>query len=276
MPATRRAAYRCPTPSTWRFIPPTPRRWSACAPYGVRPMAARIKSVANMEFRYVASVDEMKAFLDDTFGEGEEISSRTDIDDRPGIVVFMGNQTYGIHTEVWTGDNFHQAFMRGRFCRPDEAEGVVLEHRGSEPDRHIEGNVSRWPSVWARWTSCPRAPAQAEDRCSWSSSKAAQGRNVMAESFAPSVGRQRIIAARAVDGELDDRRAPIGLARHVPLPLLPAGSRVCIHLLRWPPWPLSRRECPAPSPPDRAPQPQEASSSIWPSPTRPRRARNRC
>jgi hypothetical protein len=77
--------------------------------------AARIKSVANMEFRYVASVDEMKAFLDDTFGEGDEISSRTDIDDRPGIVVFMGHETYGVHTEVWTGDNFHQAFMRGNF-----------------------------------------------------------------------------------------------------------------------------------------------------------------
>ncbi|MGZ5912774.1 MAG: hypothetical protein ACXWLB_23085, partial [Reyranella sp.] len=33
-----------------------------------------IKSVANMVFRYVASVDEMKGFLTDTFGDGEEIS----------------------------------------------------------------------------------------------------------------------------------------------------------------------------------------------------------
>ena len=69
----------------------------------------RIKSVANVGFHYyVAAVDEMKGFLTDTFGSGEEISSRDDIDDRPGIVVFMGHETYGIHTEIWTGDNFHQ------------------------------------------------------------------------------------------------------------------------------------------------------------------------
>jgi hypothetical protein len=76
----------------------------------------RVRSVANMEFHYVAAVDEMKAFLEGTFGEGEEITSRNDIDDRPGIVVFMGNQTYGIHTEVWIGDNFHQDFMKGNFA----------------------------------------------------------------------------------------------------------------------------------------------------------------
>jgi hypothetical protein len=67
----------------------------------------RIKSVANMEFHYVAAVDEMKGYLEARFGAGEEISSRDDIDDRPGIVVFMGHETYGVHTEVWTGDNFH-------------------------------------------------------------------------------------------------------------------------------------------------------------------------
>jgi hypothetical protein len=28
---------------------------------------------------------------------------------------FLGHETYGVHTEVWTGDNFHQGFMRGNF-----------------------------------------------------------------------------------------------------------------------------------------------------------------
>jgi hypothetical protein len=74
-----------------------------------------IRSVANATFRYVASVDEMKGFLDDTFETGVRISSKNDIDDRPGIVVFMGNQTYGVHTEIWTGDNFHQGWMKNKF-----------------------------------------------------------------------------------------------------------------------------------------------------------------
>lgn len=75
-----------------------------------------IRSAANMTFRYIAAVDEMKDFLDNTFGEGVEITSKADIEDKPGIVVFMGNQTYGIHTEIWTGDNFHQGFMRNNFA----------------------------------------------------------------------------------------------------------------------------------------------------------------
>ncbi|MBL6618091.1 MAG: hypothetical protein ISP49_12425 [Reyranella sp.] len=74
--------------------------------------AFNIRSAANMEFRYIASVDEMKGFLDRTFETGERITSKSDIDDRPGIVVFMGNQTYGIHTEIWTGDSFHQRWMK--------------------------------------------------------------------------------------------------------------------------------------------------------------------
>ncbi len=77
--------------------------------------AQPIASAANMEFRYVASVDEMRDFLNDTFETGERISSKDDIDDRPGIVVFMGNETYGIHTEIWTGDNFHQRQMKNYF-----------------------------------------------------------------------------------------------------------------------------------------------------------------
>lgn len=69
-----------------------------------------------MTFRYIAAVDEMKDFLDNTFEEGVEITSKADIEDKPGIVVFMGNQTYGIHTEIWTGDNFNQGFMRNNFA----------------------------------------------------------------------------------------------------------------------------------------------------------------
>ena len=75
-----------------------------------------IRSAANMTFRYIAAVDEMKDFLDNTFEEGVEITSKADIEDKPGIVVFMGNQTYGIHTEIWTGDNFNQGFMRNNFA----------------------------------------------------------------------------------------------------------------------------------------------------------------
>jgi hypothetical protein len=77
--------------------------------------AFQIAGVANKTFHYIASVDEMKEFLNDKFKQGVEITSRADIADKPGIVVFMGNQTYGIHTEIWTGDNFHQTFMKGNF-----------------------------------------------------------------------------------------------------------------------------------------------------------------
>lgn len=86
----------------------------------------KIGSVANKEFHYLASVDEMKAFLDNMFGTGEEISRRADgkpaskgetkssIDGRPGIVVFMNKQSYGLHTEIWNGDDFHQDWMKKR------------------------------------------------------------------------------------------------------------------------------------------------------------------
>ncbi len=75
----------------------------------------RIRGAGNQEFHYIASVDEMKRFLDETFEPGVEITSKNDIKDKPGIVVFMGQMPYGIHTEVWTGDNFHQHFMMGNF-----------------------------------------------------------------------------------------------------------------------------------------------------------------
>jgi hypothetical protein len=81
---------------------------------------------AGREFRYLASVDEMKEFLNATFGGGERITRRADgkpasraeaksyILGRAGIVVFMGNQTSGIHTEIWNGDDFHQGWMKKR------------------------------------------------------------------------------------------------------------------------------------------------------------------
>jgi len=86
----------------------------------------KIKAAANMEFHYIASVDEMKDFLEDTFGNGEEISppastkeamaahSKSLIQDRPGILVFMGTSPSGVHTEIWTGNDFHQSWMKGR------------------------------------------------------------------------------------------------------------------------------------------------------------------
>lgn len=85
----------------------------------------KIAAAANKEFHYIASVDEMKGFLDNTFGTGEEISRRADgkpasraeaqsfVQNRPGIVVFMNNQAWGFHTEIWTGDDWHQGWMHG-------------------------------------------------------------------------------------------------------------------------------------------------------------------
>ncbi len=93
----------------------------------------RIAAAGNKEFHYLAAVDEMKAFLNDTFGEGEEISRRGDgkrasrtesksyIQGRPGIVVFMGDQAWGVHTEIWEGDDFHQNFMKRRLDPFDKA-----------------------------------------------------------------------------------------------------------------------------------------------------------
>src|SRR6478736_7622843 len=71
----------------------------------------KIERARNREFHYLAAVDEMKAFLHDTFEPGRKISSRKDIEDQPGIVVFMGTSQSGVHTEIWLGDNFHQTFM---------------------------------------------------------------------------------------------------------------------------------------------------------------------
>ncbi len=93
-------------------------------PRATHPVA--IKSVANMVFRYVASVDEMKGFLTDMFGAGEEISrgangaratadqAKAIIQDRPGIMVFMGSSPWGVHTEIWLGDDYNQRWMKGK------------------------------------------------------------------------------------------------------------------------------------------------------------------
>ena len=88
--------------------------------------AVAIKSLANTVFHYVASVDEMKGFLKDKFGDGEEISRGANgaratadqaeaiVQDRPGIMVFMGNSPWGVHTEIWLGDDFNQDWMKGK------------------------------------------------------------------------------------------------------------------------------------------------------------------
>jgi hypothetical protein len=85
----------------------------------------KIRAIANKEFHYIASVDEMKDFLEKTFDSGEEISrldgrvasrdeTKASILGRPGIVVFMNNQRVGLHTEIWTGFDWHQDWMIGR------------------------------------------------------------------------------------------------------------------------------------------------------------------
>ena len=86
----------------------------------------KIAAAANKEFHYLASVDEMRDFLNTTFETGEEISRRADgkvasrtdaksfIQGRPGIVVFMNRQSWGFHTEIWEGDDWHQNWMKGR------------------------------------------------------------------------------------------------------------------------------------------------------------------
>jgi Type VI secretion system (T6SS), amidase effector protein 4 len=68
--------------------------------------SATVARAGNREFQYLAAVDEMKAFLDDTFEPGRKITSRKDIEDQPGIVVFMGTSPWGVHTEIWLGDDF--------------------------------------------------------------------------------------------------------------------------------------------------------------------------
>ena len=85
-----------------------------------------IAAAANKEFHYIASVDEMKGFLTQKFGDGEEIShnatggtatpaqSKSYILNRPGIMVFMGNSPWGVHTEMWMGDDFYQGWIKGQ------------------------------------------------------------------------------------------------------------------------------------------------------------------
>ena len=69
--------------------------------------------------KYLLAVDEMKWFLEDSFGMGDELSndgsatrpSRADmmqtLDGRTGILVFMKGP-YGLHTELWDVDHMHQ------------------------------------------------------------------------------------------------------------------------------------------------------------------------
>lgn len=71
---------------------------------------------------YLLAVDEMKWFLEQNFGMGDEISTddnckRLNISDmkdvlngRTGILVFS-NLQYGTHTELWDVDHMHQRDM---------------------------------------------------------------------------------------------------------------------------------------------------------------------
>jgi Type VI secretion system (T6SS), amidase effector protein 4 len=85
-------------------------------------------AAANKYFYYLMAVDEMKYFLEHTFEDGERISGNDDskpiayqdqvalLKGRTGIVVFMGrNKPAGVHTEIWTGNDFHQDKMKGFF-----------------------------------------------------------------------------------------------------------------------------------------------------------------
>jgi hypothetical protein len=77
-----------------------------------------IPAAVTRKFYYVASVDEIKEFLTDTFGKGEEISGPKDVEGRPGILVFMNHKRYGEHTEIWNGLGFHQDWMIRKQSQP--------------------------------------------------------------------------------------------------------------------------------------------------------------
>ena len=86
----------------------------------------KIRCGRHKEFHYLASVDEMKEFLNTTFGGGEEIFAprrwQAGVSNR-GEIVRSGpardrrlheQPVRGFHTEVWTGDDWHQGWMKGR------------------------------------------------------------------------------------------------------------------------------------------------------------------
>jgi hypothetical protein len=83
---------------------------------------SRITTDAGTRY-YLLAVDEMKWFMEDNFGMGDEISKddngkrRISIDDfkavlqgRTGILVFS-DLRYGTHTELWDVDHMHQRDM---------------------------------------------------------------------------------------------------------------------------------------------------------------------
>jgi Type VI secretion system (T6SS), amidase effector protein 4 len=96
-----------------------------------------VAAAANKYFYYIGAVDEMKDFLEKKFEDGERISGGDDnkpikyqdqvsaIKDRTGIVVFMGrNKPSGVHTEIWTGNDFHQDKMKGFFKSLEQSAPV--------------------------------------------------------------------------------------------------------------------------------------------------------
>jgi hypothetical protein len=100
-------------------------------------MKIAVAAAANKYFYYIRAVNEMKAFLEETFEEGEKISGADEnkpiayqdqvslIKGRTGIVVFMGrNKSSGVHTEIWTGNDFHQSIMKGFFKSLEQSAPV--------------------------------------------------------------------------------------------------------------------------------------------------------
>jgi hypothetical protein len=73
-------------------------------------------------YYYLLAVDEMKWFLEDNFGLGEEVSKddgggrrsrsdiKADLNGRTGILVFS-DLRFGKHTELWDVDHMHQRDM---------------------------------------------------------------------------------------------------------------------------------------------------------------------
>jgi Type VI secretion system (T6SS), amidase effector protein 4 len=87
-------------------------------PYSNRRRTAAITTSLGRRF-YLLAVDEMKWFLEQNYGMGDEISANDDgsrrsraamqelLNGRTGILVFS-NLHYGTHTELWNVDHLHQ------------------------------------------------------------------------------------------------------------------------------------------------------------------------
>jgi hypothetical protein len=88
-------------------------------PNSVRPRPndkATIARASNTEFYYLASVDEMKRVPRPDFRAGPEDFEPHRHRGSAGNRRVHGHSSGGVHTEIWTGDNFHQTFMKNNFA----------------------------------------------------------------------------------------------------------------------------------------------------------------